>query len=292
MRVLLSVLFGLIVAHTPFSHVEAVTSKLNDISLIEKYVGEGTLLCWSVENVLCSPASMIASIQRVSSNRSGGVACELPQEEVDRRAIAEWIAVNNLCDHSIVHPSVTNTLIALSLKKVDMLGISVADLTSATSVLDALDKNEVSLGRSGVRFPNIFIRNPDHREECMHSILLEENVLFTGSLAENTTVGRAFSLFLNSLNTKPSRVIYIDGNADNILSMEEVCEAAKIYFIGVSFRASERKFRGYDNVIADLQKTLLLDQLSDTFFTNILSGLQSKAESTAPKSYSEILRDF
>ncbi|WP_213357948.1 DUF2608 domain-containing protein [Chlamydiifrater phoenicopteri] len=292
MRMLFSMLLSLFIAYSQLGRLEAVTSKLNDISLIEKYAGEDTLVCWSVENVLCTPTSMLGSMQRVASFRSGEIVSSLPEEEVDKKAVDEWVAVNNLCGHSIIHPSVTNTLIALSLKKVDMLGISVADLTSAASILDTLERNEIFLEKSGARFPNIFIKNPDYREECLRSLLLEENILFTGSMAANTTVGKAFSLFLNSLNTKPARVIYVDGNPEDILSMEEVCEAANIYFIGVSFKSSEKKLRGYDNVVADLQKTLLLDQLSDAFFTNILSSLQSKTGAIKKASCIEILQDF
>lgn len=97
-----------------------------------------------------------------------------------------------------------------------------------------------------------FLSQPDAFEFC-------SGVLFGGERHK----GPALQHFLDSVDNLPSKIIYIDNNANNVLRIADLCKSRHIPFLGITYLAQKLHPPVYQPDIAKTQYTFAQKLLSN-----------------------------
>jgi hypothetical protein len=230
------------------------SSKLSDM---EKYRGEGVLFLYDIDNTLVRPVQTLGSDQwfnyRLKSNRE---QMEDKQEALEK-TLVEWASIQSISKVQALDEGAQ-----ASIKRMQDSGAMMMGFTTRGVRMSSVTPYQ--LKQLGIDFSETALISHDHFFISGQSIVFRKGVLFTAA----THKGRTLFTFLNNLNVKPSKVVFINDKFDNLSQVAETCKKKNIPFVGLRYDGSDEWVKTFNSQAVDVQ----LER-----YSSILSDAEAKA---------------
>lgn len=171
----------------------------------------------------------------------------LSKKEAVAQMYPEWIKTQAVCPVKPLEEDFVDLL-----KDLQSNGMTVMGLTHRQpSVAKATLKQAESLG---VRFSESAICAETFSPEAPHPALYTSGVLFVN---DNNNKGDVFSAFIDHIQKRPKKVLFIDDKMKNVLDLGDALDKMGIAYTGIHYTAIQGADPVYSRDLADFQYQFL-----------------------------------
>lgn len=198
----------------------------------------GDLVVLDIDNTILRPMQSLGSDQwfglMVKQNEARG----LTHFEAINQAIMTWNQVAKVTRVTPVEEDTPKTIRELQAKGINVIALTARSLEIQEASLRQLQSIGVSLK------PNFYPRLPDQ------SVDFKQGVIFVGP---HNNKGKVLGHVLNYMETKPSRIIFVDDKLHHVQSMEEVFGQLNIANINYRYGAADAIVKSLDEKVVNTQ---------------------------------------
>ncbi len=211
-----------------------------------------TVIILDIDDTLMAPAQMLGSDTwfeyRLKSYQGQGNPLAL------EKTLAEWEAIRHLSQMSLIEPEISNVLLEMQKKGIEIMGVTVQGLALATRTVLQLGGLQIDLAKTA----------PHGEDFCFpvngHTVLYRQGILFTSGKAK----GESFFQFCERNGKLPKRVVAIDDKLSHLQSLEKEANKRGVEFIGLRYGFSDARKAAFSPDIAEYQ-------MSHSTITHLLS---------------------
>ncbi|MEG0037418.1 MAG: DUF2608 domain-containing protein [Victivallaceae bacterium] len=232
----------------------------------------GDLICIVLDDVLLQPAQTLGNRQWLL-DRVASAEQDSDLEDPYKQSLNEWLAVQNITEQVPVAPDNIPLCHAHNIQGFPILVLTDRPLSIANRTLFQMQKMNICFNEP---FPGIktrILKNPYHQEEPLCSLLYKDGTLFTSGLKTGLSMGKALFLLLDTFERTYKRIIVIDHDEKNLLSVKAACDKAGVTFLGIRYIKTDKNGSEYNPEIPALQFERMLDLISDEHAELVLDSL-------------------
>lgn len=206
------------------------------------HIDSNTLVVLDIDDTLLIPAQTLGTdiwfLHRGKQHEKAGLSRAVAFE----KALAEWEAIRQLTNVSIVEEGTQAIIASLQDKNVPVMGLTTQGLALATRTIQQLQSLGIDLTPSA---PS----KEDHYFINEHGVLYRHGVLFTSG----TQKGKALIKLLEINGLQPQHVLFINDKEKHLKEVESVLENLGIAFTGLRYSYSDSRIAAFDPALADIQ---------------------------------------
>jgi histidinol phosphatase-like enzyme len=225
-----------------FCSLRALIIEVSSIAAMDQYKEDGVLFLYDIDNTLVKLTQMLGSDQWFYHRYQTLVnEMDSKQEALDK-ALAEWTSIQYISKIHEVEEGSSAIIKAQQKQGVTLIGFTTRGLALSRCTTRQLKSIGIDFSHTAPTKDDMFFRNTQ-------SIIFREGVLFTSG----THKGKTLCTFLEKLNIKPSKIVFINDKATHLSQVEEACEEMGIPFIGLRYNYLDEEVARFDSKIADKQ---------------------------------------
>lgn len=230
------------------AHISADIIETNEISIVQNYVTDDSLVLFNITGTLYAPVNTLAD------NQWRTYFAERVRALVSDQAIAENFInkVKNDIVSKIPKKTVeecTPQLIAdLQKQQIPVFGITQKQLSTAYADNFGLITSH-HLKSIGINLESSLSYLHVNRGESELPYNFDFGLIFTNKMP----VGLAISSFLNRLEKKPTKIIMVDNSRDNLENAEETLFSTDIEFEGFRYGRADALKTNFDLILGNIQ---------------------------------------
>jgi len=255
--------FILLLLIIPSLHAEIIETKSMD--QLYNYLKPNTLVIFDVDNTLIEPVQSIGSDQWFRHRISYWVDQGMVQEEALEKALAEWMAVQNISQMQLAEPNIDKIVRHLQERNFTVMGLTTRGLGMSTRTNQQLAILGIDLSKTAPTTDDVFFMN-------VRGVLFRGGTLFTA----NTHKGIALFKLLDQFDYTPKMILFINDKRSHIVPIEEEAAKRNIPFIGLRYGRLDEKVKNLNSEITEIQFERFGHILSDEEARKILN--ERKAE--------------
>lgn len=243
----LSIFTAAIILLFPSIPLSADIIEMNEISTIQHYVKNDSLVLFNITGTLYEPATTLADNQwriyfteRVNTLVSDKISAERFINKIKNEI------VNNL-PKKAVEEFTPQFIVHLQNHKIPVLGITQKQMaTPYAENFGSITRNHLlSIGINLENTPSYL--NVKGEDDILHSFAY--GLIFTNK----KPVGPAILAFLNRLENQPAKIIMVDNSLDSLKNAEITLSTANIPFEGFRYGRSDRLKANFDPILGNIQ---------------------------------------
>lgn len=217
-----------------------------------------SLLLWDVDSTLIVPADQVLSPGNEDFRE------ELETQYLGSKTYQEvgWLVskIFHRMSFCLVDEQVVDLISTLRNRSIPMLGFTAME-TGPFGVIESMEEWRINQLRDlGIDFSAVFPQHSDLEWEETSPFYgypaFREGILCSDRLPK----GVVLTTFLQKIEWRPTRILFIDDNLNFLKSVDTAMEALNIPFIGVHYRAVERIKSPLDEELAHHQFHLLINE--------------------------------
>lgn len=166
---------------------------------------------------------------------------------------AEYLASKVLLNGKVmlVDPSVKNLLAKLKQSQIHTIALTAVQPGSFGAIPSLVDWRINQLNELGIHFsdPNDNFREYSQFKHQGNSPILKKGILFSGKYPK----GRVLKAYLDNLDWKPSKILFIDDQKDYIISVETSLDGLGIPHVSFHYTGADLLPFQYDEEVANFQ---------------------------------------
>lgn len=212
-------------------------------------VDQDTLVVFDVDEVLITCKDVIL-------RPCGSHFLPMSWKNIDRKEFIFLISIMiNESQPMLVEPSTPWFVKELQAKGAKTMALTAARTGKFGVIENAEDWRLQILKKLDIDFSNTFPKNPliyfNQVKKESNYPLFKNGILFLGD--EKNTKGSLLIQFLEKMQWKPKKVIFIDDKMPHLISVETALNEAKISFQGYQYKGVEQLPKEFDEEIAEMQ---------------------------------------
>lgn len=221
------------------THLSSTIHEVYDLDLFTEETEKLTsddLIIYDIDNTLIAPEDLImrASCRKLRSKLLQEFKVKPDYQEYIFSLIYERYKVN------LVDPQIVDLIISQQRRGIPAIALT-GSMTAKFGVLESIEKWRYNqIGRLGIDFSPSFNLSEDPYYFSRFAIMMRYPSFYKGILfTDLVPKGAVLIAFLNKLDWKPRKVVFIDDRADYLKSVRSSLEAIGVEFIGFHYRAAE-----------------------------------------------------
>lgn len=220
---------------------------------VDKNHQEETLVIYDLDNTLIQLNQLLGSDQWFYYRFKQLIEKLGDKDLALERAIAEWIAAQTLSKVSIVEEGSAELIKEQQERGIKIMGLTTRDCSMSMCTQRQLKELNIDLTPTAPSAKEHFFA------KGKKGILFRNGVLYTSGSHK----GECFRKFLELVDYKPKRVIFINDKYANIKEVADICYEDKIPFLGLRYGYLDEKIAKFDLEIAEIQMYNFGNILSD-----------------------------
>lgn len=250
---------------TPYKEIDNIINLNEDLTCDL----EGTLIIFRLDDTLIRLEQMLGSIEWFQ-NRKNQLQSLAPKKAI-KQTLLEWLTVQNLTKCKLIDKNTTTLLQNLQKTGYNILIITERPFYLMQATKSQLASLGINLSSStyGQQHRIIEVPGEEYNNKDFLPIILQNGILFTSGIINNTQFSIALELLFKQENKFPQNIIYIDQDKDYIKDIDLFCQKQMINFTGVRFSAADQEINNFNTKIAEVQ----LDYLQSFFSADTLQLL-------------------
>lgn len=201
-----------------------------------------TLIVLDLDNTLIEPVQQLGSDQWFYSQIARYEEEGMPKEDALERALADWMAVQNITKVKTPEPGIASTVERLQERGFAVIGLTTRGLGLSKTSLEQLKSVGIDLS----------ITAPSKEEQYFRlnrGVLYRGGVLFTA----NTHKGEALFKLLDQISYRPRSILFINDKKSHLIPIEETSAARAVPFVGLRYGFLDQKVKNLNTALTDIQ---------------------------------------
>jgi hypothetical protein len=238
------------------SFVSASISEIDDLSLFKKAVSslnENDIVLLDIDFTVMKPCDAALMPCGKHLRKQHLHSLDLKQRELLQSVIGLE------CKEELMDIAYLEIIRQLEEKGVPVFGLTALEVGRYGKIENLEDWRLANLKQAGINLSNSF---KDKGSISLNTLpeyngnypLFKNGVLFTNRQSK----GLVFAAFVNFLDRKPKKVVFIDDHLEYLKSVEEAALGLGMEFIGFHYRAAENMCCDFDEQVAQIQYLHLL----------------------------------
>lgn len=209
---------------------------------LNNYVTPNTLVILDIDDTLLIPTQSLGTDVWFRHRwNQYKVAGESASDALEK-ALAEWEGIRQLTQVKIVEEGTAAIIKNLQDKQITVMGLTTQGLALATCTIHNLASLDIILAKTAPSKDDYYFMNGE-------GVLYRQGILFTSG----TVKGVALVNYLDHINYRPKRIVFINDKATHLRDVEEVVTGRNIEFIGLRYAYSDERVNAFKPEIADIQ---------------------------------------
>lgn len=238
---------------------------------ISHYLEPNTLVVLDIDDTLLIPSQTLGTdvwfLHRVKQLE----AANIDKKRAFEKALAEWEAIRQLTDVSIVEEGTEGVISDLQKASIPVMGLTTQGLALATRTVQQLQSLGIDLLQTAPAKEDFYFFNTSNAQSIdKHGVLYRHGILFTSG----THKGRALLTALKNAGVTPQHIIFINDKEKHLKEVEETLEgeAAElgIKFTGLRYSFGDERVAKFNPALTDIQ-------WKHSSFEHILSDSEAEA---------------
>ncbi|MCH9617499.1 MAG: hypothetical protein SP4CHLAM5_09270 [Chlamydiia bacterium] len=232
--------------------LRASVIEVSSIQSMNEYKEDGVLFLYDIDNTLIKLAQMAGSDQWFYHRLQTLVKeMDCKQEALDK-ALAEWTSIQYISKIYEVEEGSSEIIKAQQGEGITLIGFTTRGMALSRATTRQLNSIGIDFSHTAPTKDDLFFKNTQ-------SIIFRQGVLFTAG----THKGNTLCTFLEKLNIKPSKIVFINDKETHLRQVEESCKEMGIAFIGLRYNYLDEEVAGFNPKIADKQFERFCKIMSD-----------------------------
>lgn len=225
----------------------------DDMCQLLPYIDADTLVVLDLDNTLMCSKTQLGSVQWFCQMIGESVQEGLSLEEAHEKHYPKWMAVQERTDVRFCHSSTERFLAALENKGIRVLALTCRKPIMSKSTLEQLSRLNIDFSKHVFSKENV-------QFSFKHAVSFEKGVIFSG---EYNDKGKVLVSFLEQVEEKPSRVIFVDDKQKHLKAVWSALDAQGVDCVAMRYSREDARVLEYDVELAQKQYEILTGILSD-----------------------------